>query len=184
VPLAVALTVLPWVVGVAACAIAAICDLRWRRIPNALTLGAFVLALALIIAGQGVVAGIYAVGVALVVLLAGFALFALGLIGAGDAKLLAVLAAICGSPRCVEFVLYTSLCGGVLAVFVAAWRGELGALVAHLPVRVGTSLLSGNLRQAVATKSDARLPYALAVSGGYLVVLLSITVLPALRIVQ
>jgi prepilin peptidase CpaA len=184
VPLGVALTALPWIVGVAACAIAAICDLRWRRIPNALTLGMFALALVLISMGQGVVSGIYAMAVALVVLLAGFLLFALGVIGAGDAKLLAALAAICGYPRCVDFVLYTLLCGGVLAVFMAALRGELGAQLANLPVRVGTSLLSGNLRQAVAAQSDARLPYALAVGGGYLLVLLSITVLPVLRIVQ
>jgi prepilin peptidase CpaA len=184
VPLGAALTFLPWVVGVAACAIAAICDLRWRRIPNALTLGTFVLALVLVCAGQGVAAGIYTVAVALVVLSGGFVLFALGIIGAGDAKLLASLAAICGYPHSVEFVLYTSLCGGVLAIFMAALRGELGALVANLPVRVGTSLLSGNLRHAVATQSNARLPYALAVSGGYLLVLLSITALPALRIVQ
>lgn len=178
------LAVLPWLAGAAACVTATICDLRTRRIPNALTLGVFALAPVLAGLNGGVATGAQAVLVALVVATAGFIMFACGLIGAGDAKLLASLAAICGYPRCIEFVFYTALCGGALALGTAASRGELIPLLARLHVRVVTSLASGNLRVAVAAQSDARLPYALAVSGGFLLVLLSLTLVPTLRIAQ
>jgi len=61
------------------------------------------------------------VGVALAVLVAGFGLYAAGLFGAGDAKLLAAAALWFGWPMIVPFVVYTALAGGALGVIILIW---------------------------------------------------------------
>ena len=61
------------------------------------------------------------IGVALAVLVAGFALYACKLFGGGDAKLLAASALWFGWPALVPFVVYTALAGGVLAAIVLIW---------------------------------------------------------------
>ncbi len=58
---------------------------------------------------------------ALVVLTAGFTLYALGLFGGGDAKLMAAAALWFGWPASMPFVVYTVLAGGVLAVAILFW---------------------------------------------------------------
>jgi prepilin peptidase CpaA len=60
-------------------------------------------------------------GVAIAVLIAGFGLFAFGMWGGGDAKLLAAASLWFGWPALAHFVIYTALAGGVLAVAVAVW---------------------------------------------------------------
>lgn len=59
---------------------------------------------------------------ALIVLAAGFALYAAGFFGAGDAKLLAAAALWFGWPASMPFIVYTVLAGGVLAVVVLVWN--------------------------------------------------------------
>jgi len=59
---------------------------------------------------------------ALIVLAAGFALYAAGLFGAGDAKLMAAAALWFGWPASMPFIVYTVLAGGVLAVVVLIWN--------------------------------------------------------------
>ena len=52
---------------------------------------------------------------------AGFALFALGLFGGGDAKLLAAAGLWLGWPDLIPFLVLTSFAGAVLALCVGAW---------------------------------------------------------------
>jgi prepilin peptidase CpaA len=52
---------------------------------------------------------------------AGFALFALGLFGGGDAKLLAAAGLWFGWPQTMPFLMLTVLAGGVLAIVVGGW---------------------------------------------------------------
>ncbi len=101
-----------------------VCDLRSRTIPDSLS----VLLIAL-----GVVAttmrwhepGWLHVGGGLVVAFAlGAALFYLGAMGGGDAKLFAGAGAVAGWPCILEVLFATALCGGVLAFF-AKLRGEI-----------------------------------------------------------
>ena len=52
---------------------------------------------------------------------AGFALFALGLFGGGDAKLLAAAGLWLGWPDLIPFLVMTAFAGGALALCVGAW---------------------------------------------------------------
>ena len=52
---------------------------------------------------------------------AGFALFAAGLFGGGDAKLLAAAGLWFGWPQTVPFLVLTALAGGLLALVIGSW---------------------------------------------------------------
>ncbi len=104
------------VVGLALVVVGAVLDLRSRRIPNALTLGGAVAGLAANVMVHQVPGAVTSVSgwVAGVALLA--IPFALGGMGAGDVKLLA-LAGAWGGP---DFALYTFLFGAIVGGVVAA----------------------------------------------------------------
>jgi len=113
------------VVIVIVAVIAAVCDVRSRRIPNVLTFGAaglaFVYALATAgVGGLGLAAGGWLAGAALF-----FPFFALGGMGAGDVKLLAALAAWFGPADAVWLAIFASIAGGVAGLIVALFHGYL-----------------------------------------------------------
>ncbi|MBL8905372.1 MAG: prepilin peptidase [Rhizobiales bacterium] len=62
------------------------------------------------------------IAAALFMLAAGYGLYAAGLFGAGDAKLMAAAALWFGWPASMPFIVYTVLAGGVLAVLVLIWN--------------------------------------------------------------
>src|SRR5919202_3546799 len=101
------------VAGVAACT-----DLRWRRIPNWLTLGAAILGLALNVMLAGLPGG----GTALMGLGLGLALllpfYVLRAVGAGDVKLLAGLGAVLGPQTLVSVALYGAIVGGLMSAAI------------------------------------------------------------------
>lgn len=70
-----------------------------------------------------------AVGVAL--FLAGFVLFALGLFGGGDAKLMAAAGLWFGWPHVMPFLVMTVFTGGLLAICVTAWSAITAASEMH-----------------------------------------------------
>ena len=126
--------------GVALCAAAVGAvwfDVRERRLPNALTVGAFAAAL-LLRAPQGLDA---LVGGLLGALLAfGLALpfFLVGGLGGGDTKLLAAVGAFLG-PRDLWFALFVmALVGGVMAIFVIARNRAFGQTAINLRAIVTT----------------------------------------------
>lgn len=65
------------------------------------------------------------VGIGTVALVAGMAMFALGWIGGGDAKVFAAAALWLGWPAVLPFILVTALAGGALAVSLLAMRSML-----------------------------------------------------------
>ena len=136
----------------AAAAVAAVSDVRRRRIPNALC-GALAIAG---VVNAGITGGITGAGIALAllaaVLAAGTVAFARGWFGGGDVKLIA--AGCCGlSPaHAADFFLYTALCGGLLSIYALATSRMLA-----------TTFITRTLPQ-----TGTRLPYAVAVAGGAL----------------
>jgi len=113
------------VVALLVASIACLWDLRCRRIPNTLTLGAAAAAVAFHVIVGGITGGLtgvagWLVGVALL-----FAPFALGGMGGGDVKLVGALGAWVGPADAVWLALYTGIAGGVLAIMFAALRGYL-----------------------------------------------------------
>ena len=109
--------------GVAVAAV--VSDLATRRIPNLLTFGGALLA----VAAHGYAAGWMGAGLSLAGWFLGvaffFPVFALGGMGAGDLKLLGALGAWLGPAAAAWVALYSGVAGGVMAVFVALFSGYL-----------------------------------------------------------
>lgn len=102
--------------------IAAVLDVRFRRIPNLLTAGGLLLGLALGFADgrvDGLLESVAGAGTGLLLFLP---LYALGVMGAGDVKLLASAGSFLGFPAIVWGALCTAIAGGVLAAAVLAAR--------------------------------------------------------------
>jgi len=108
-----------------ACAlIGAACDIRSRRIPNWLSLSAFLAGL--ILHGQvgraGLVNALLGCGMALLIYVP---LFAIKALGAGDVKLMAALGTILGPIPWLWVFVATCLVGGALAAAAAVARKNL-----------------------------------------------------------
>jgi prepilin peptidase CpaA len=155
-------------------AAASVCDLSSRRIPNALTLGTAVVAVAM----HGVLSGWSGVFLAasgwVVGLIMFFPLFALGGMGAGDVKLLAAIGAWLGPIGALWTALYGAIAGGILALFVALTRGYATTALRN----VGTILRLWSMTGVqpvegltLADKSSVRVPYALPLAAGTLLTL-------------
>ncbi|MCX6544246.1 MAG: prepilin peptidase [Acidobacteria bacterium] len=113
----------PGLAAVALGVVACVCDVRTRRIPNALTFGASAVAFAFFLA----TAGLHSFGLSVVGWIVGFAVFLpfflLGGMGAGDVKLVAAFGAWLGPAKVVWVALYGGIAGGVLALLLAASHG-------------------------------------------------------------
>ena len=97
---------------------ASACDLRTRRIPNALTFGAAAAALVASAWSGGSASAAQSAQGWLLGLALWFPLFALGGMGAGDVKLLAAIGAWLGPPLVLFAALYSAVAGAILALAV------------------------------------------------------------------
>jgi prepilin peptidase CpaA len=157
-----------WAVVVLALS-AAWCDLRSRKVPNAMTIGAAVLGL--MVSGiQGGAAGAAesATGwlVGLAVLLP---LFMVGGMGGGDVKLLAAFGAWLGPIGALRTALWAALLGGAMALAVAVAHGYVATAFRNLGVILRAWRAAGPAPVPGMTLGDARGPrlaYAVAISAG------------------
>ncbi len=139
--------------------VAAMRDVTSFTIPNWISVVAAVLfAPAALVSGYS--AGAFAVCAAVGVagLVAGIAMFALGWIGGGDAKLFAACALWLGWPAVLPFVIWTALAGGGLAVMLLWGRRLAQPAVAGGPAWVGRLMTPGG-----------DVPYGLAITAGALI---------------
>jgi prepilin peptidase CpaA len=116
----------------AAMTLAAVTDLFTLTVPNRIVIAlALLYFLAAPLAGLGLAdIGVHA-GLALAALTLGFALFSLGLVGGGDAKLFAASCLWLGPQAIIPYALYAALIGGALALLLLFWRAQpLPALLA------------------------------------------------------
>ena len=98
-------------------------DLFTMTIPNRITLCLLVsFAIFAPLAGMGWETALWHIGVALAVLVAGFMLFSLGVMGGGDAKLLAASALWFGTAFTLPYLLAASVMGGVLTLAIVVLR--------------------------------------------------------------
>jgi prepilin peptidase CpaA len=161
----------------AACAIACVTDARWRRIPNALTYAAILGALAFA-AFRGPLPLAEAIGAALVTILVGSVLLALGWLGGGDVKLLAAGAATVGFPWFFLILGYIAIAGGLFAAITAARDGRLRTVATHIIYSlVGKTKI-------VADPHASRVPYALAICAGTCYYAASESIAPWLQFVR
>ena len=156
------------------CLVACAYDLRTRRIPNLLTLGAAGLGLGFhaIAHGPGAFGaslGGWMVGAVLLV-----PLFWLGGMGAGDVKLLAALGAWVGPKDILWVALCSALAGGALGFLLALARGYLGQACRNVWALVNFWLIEGlqPLPELTLRRSRApRLAYAVPIMTGLVVTL-------------
>ncbi|MEQ1889589.1 MAG: prepilin peptidase [Alphaproteobacteria bacterium] len=108
-------------------------------------------------------------GVGIAMLIAGWALFAFGLMGGGDVKLFAATSLWMGWGGIVNYLIMFSICGGVLALVLLLFRRL------PLPVR-----LSGHGWVAVLHNKEQGVPYGIALTIGALLAWPDILTLPSL----
>jgi prepilin peptidase CpaA len=112
--------------------VAAIWDIRTRRIPNWLTLSGVILSVALntflyeinglwfSLKGLGVAFGVY------------FVLYLLRAMGAGDVKLMAAVGAAAGAGNWLGILVLTSIAGAVAGLLLVAFKGRLRKTLGNL----------------------------------------------------
>ena len=155
----------------AATGLAAVIDLRTRRIPNALTGTLAVVGLGLAAMQLGTVG----IGGAVVGFLLGFAFMlpgnVFGATGAGDVKLFAAAGALLGPTTTVRAFFFTAIAGGVIALIVAVRRRRFAHTIG------ATARLVADRSSAVALiespAADNRFAYAPAIAIGVVMAALS-----------
>lgn len=147
---------------------AVVWDLRERRIPNGLTIGAALAALALRApaGGDAVLAGLAGLGLGF---LAALPFFALGGLGGGDVKLLAAVGAFLGPGPLPVALLATALAGGALALGVVVWRGRTRETLGDAADLVaGLFRRDRRPRKTLETPGALAIPYAVPIAAGAL----------------
>lgn len=149
---------------------AAYFDVRTRRIPNALTLSGFAVAIALrLTAGPG--AGIDGlVGVILAFVLC-LPFFVLGVLGGGDVKLLMALGAFMGPRDLLVAMLVIAALGGIIGSVDALRKGVLlpvlyncGDIIKHW-----ATLGRRGSNRSLASTGALAVPYGVAIAAGSLI---------------
>jgi prepilin peptidase CpaA len=107
--------------------LAAVYDVRYRRIPNWLTVAGVLVGLALNgFLDQGrpgmFLASLLGLAISFAVY---FVLYALRAMGAGDVKLMAAVAAVVGWPNWFGIFIVTAIIGGIMAMILVAARGRV-----------------------------------------------------------
>ena len=158
-----------------ACAlVGSVFDVKSRRIPNFVTMPAFLFGLALHLALGGwrqllssLAAGLICAAVFLVFYIAGG-------MGAGDVKLILAVGCIAGLSHVAYLLVLTALSGGVMAIVWAMARGQLQQTIMNVGELASHHRHAGlqphpdlNLKNA----ATLRLPYALAIAGGSILTL-------------
>jgi len=159
--------------------LAALTDLRERRIPNWLTGGVAALYPCYVLVSPAPVAWPAALALAGGVLGVGIALFARRLIGGGDVKLIAAVSLWAGLEQFALFALVTTLVGGALAVIILwlqPWaplvRAQLAAFGLNFATAAATAREPGAGIEPNAAADPANdqppvtLPYGIAIAAG------------------
>ena len=142
-------------------------DLRWRKIPNCLTLPAIALGFLLNFLGNswnGLVFAFFGflVGMGLLMLP-----YLFGGMGGGDVKFLGALGAMLGGYAVLNVFLYTTLVGGVIAVAVAIANKSFVEMLKKVWLLLKCIFLfRAPLAGAGLFKKSLAIPYGLAIGTG------------------
>jgi prepilin peptidase CpaA len=153
--------------------VASISDCRSYKIPNWLTFGgsAFALIYSVFIPfspqlGFGWSLGGFALGLCFML-----PLYMLGIMGAGDVKLMAMVGAFLGMTHAVYAVLFVFVTGGLAALVYALWNRSLLRMASNVKLSLTALLFSamGGLRPQMTplgNLSVGKLPYAVSITFG------------------
>jgi prepilin peptidase CpaA len=149
-------------------------DLRWRKVPNCLTLPAIVLGFFLNFVGNSWNGLIFAffgllVGMGLLMLP-----YILGGMGGGDVKFMGALGAMLGSYSVLNIFLYTSFVGGAIAIVVAITNRSLVEMLKKVWLLLKCIFLfRAPLAGAGLFKKSLEIPYGLAIGIGAFIYLIA-----------
>jgi prepilin peptidase CpaA len=153
-----------------ACIVAAASDTVTRRVPNLIPL-AILTGIVAERAHQGWGSLGNGAGALAIVLVIGTFAHARGWFGGGDVKLVAVVAAAFGMPTCFAFLLFTGVCGGLVAMVTLYLTRRMSAreAIVALDVLVRT-------RAVTLAHKRSTVPYAIAIALGALITTISLRV--------
>lgn len=147
-------------------------DLRTRRIPNALTLGAALVAIVF----STITGGVHGMNASLLGWLAAAALwlpiYAVGGMGAGDVKLIAAVGAWIGPANVIDAALYAAIVGAGMALVLAVFKGYLGQLFSNVRLLMTHWTVAGFTPRSgltLSTSGGPRLAYAVPILAGTVV---------------
>jgi prepilin peptidase CpaA len=144
-------------------------DIRTRRIPNALTAAIALLGLARLILADNLVAAMYTLLASALVFAAAFLLFWRGILGGGDAKLVAAMALLVGAHHLLDFLFIMSACGGGLGLAIMA-SNRFDAR-RHQNSSQLTGPQSLHVMEPAPPPAGATVPYGVAIAGAGVVML-------------
>jgi len=138
--------------------VAGLTDLTSMRIPNwiSATLILAFFPVAFVIGLSPLEVGLH-FGVALLVLAAGMAMFALRIIGGGDAKVMAAASLWLGAEALMPFLIWTAILGGAFSLVLMLGRTWASPHMAGAPAWVSTLF-----------RPKGDIPYGVAICGGAL----------------
>lgn len=146
---------------------AVVTDLRERRIPNQLTVSG---ATAAVLLSAFEVGGLPAASILGLAVALGLAIpfFALGALGAGDAKLLAAVGAFMGFGGLLPVLLYSGIAGGVMGLAVSIRRGVILPVLLHTRSVLVHTLTLGRMgsRTTIEDPDAQTIPYGVAIAVG------------------
>jgi prepilin peptidase CpaA len=149
---------------------AAVFDVRTRRVPNALTVSGFVIAIVLrFVAGPG--AGIDGLTGAILAFVLSLPFFVLGVLGGGDAKLLIVVGAFMGPRDLLIAMLLIASVGGIIGALDAARRGVLLPVLYNCGdiLKSWATLGRRGSNRSLANSDAVAIPYGVAIGVGALI---------------
>jgi prepilin peptidase CpaA len=160
------------IINIFLCIVTVMCvfwDLKYRRIPNFVTLPVMFTAPVIYGTIQGISALKSSLSGLVVGLLIFFIPFILGGMGGGDVKFLAVVGALKGTAFVLNAAIYSAFAGGIMAVLFLLYRGELFILLKKWIYTLINIMAPGAVRMARTEKTDVGkqvLPYGLAIGIG------------------
>jgi prepilin peptidase CpaA len=147
--------------AVSAAGLAAVADVRTRRIPNWITFGTLLLGVLLNTWLHGLEGFLGALAGAVLGMALLLPFYAAGTLGAGDVKLLGGLGAVLGPQALVSVAVYGAIVGGVMSLVILAWRRRLFAALSDVLIHRRPPAPSG-----------ATAPYGVAIASGVLLSLI------------
>jgi prepilin peptidase CpaA len=145
-------------------------DVRTRCIPNLLTAAIAILGTMRMVLVHDPVAASQTVAAGTAVFAAAFLAFSRGVVGGGDAKLVAATALLIGYHDLFGFLLLMSLFGGALALAILARdRIRHQPLILSCPGRISSTMQAGGDSMAAAPST---VPYGVAIAVGGVITLI------------
>lgn len=160
--------------------IAAVSDCRSYRIPNWLTLGGltFGLMFSIVVPFSIKLGFLWALGGAAIGFFIMLPLYALGMLGAGDVKLMAMTGAFLGVDSTIAAVVFSLIAGGVAALGFSLYKGVLGKMLGNV-LRAAQGMVmsaAGGFKPDLRIAPDqsvGKLPYAVCIGVGTVVSLVA-----------